>query len=351
MPKNFKIDIFASDVKEARSMARSPAGILYVSTRTLGSVHAVFDFNGDFKADRVIEIAKGKFMPNGIAYRDGSLYLSEVNKLWRYKDIDSRMLSIVNKSVVTDMDAHLQPTLLTDKFPSDFHHGWKYIAFGPDGRMYIPVGAPCNACLRTDPRYATIMRQTNPNSWDFEVFASGVRNSVGFDFHPVTGDLWFTENGRDFLDHNIPPDELNWAPHSGLHFGYPYCFGNNVPDPELNVNRSCGHSVPAAQDLLPHAAALGVKFYTGNMFPPEYHNQVLIAEHGSWNRIPVSGYRVSLVKLEGNKAISYEEFIGGFVENDIGLGRPVDLLQLPDGSLLISDDLGNRIYRVTYSEK
>jgi glucose/arabinose dehydrogenase len=246
--------------------------------------------------------------------------------------------------------------VVTDDLPSDRPHGWKYIAFGPDGLLYVPVGAPCNICERPDP-YAAILRM-KPDGSGREVFARGVRNTVGFDWQPGTGVLWFTDNGRDALGDDRPHDELNRAPAPGLHFGYPYCHEGSIPDPEFGAGRSCADFVPPAQKLGPHVAALGLAFYTGTMFPPEYRGQLFVAQHGSWNRsaeVSHTGYRVMLVRIEGDQVVGYEPFIEGWLGTAPGAavarqawGRPVDVLQLPDGSLLISDDRAEVIYRVVY---
>jgi glucose/arabinose dehydrogenase len=214
----------------------------------------------------------------------------------------------------------------------------------------VPVGAPCNICLRdNDERYASIMRM-NPDGSELEVFAHGIRNTVGFTWHPGTQELWFTDNGRDMLGDNVPPDELNRAPSAGLHFGYPFVHGGDIPDPEFGEGVDINQYVKPAQNLGPHVAALGMRFYTGNMFPEEYRNQIFIAEHGSWNRSKKIGYRVMLVKLNGNEAVSYEPFAEGWLQGDAVSGRPVDVLIMPDGSMLVSDDYGGVIYRIIYSK-
>ena len=236
--------------------------------------------------------------------------------------------------------------------PADRSHGWKFIRFGPDDKLYVPVGAPCNICERTDdPRYTSILRM-NPDGTGLEIYATGIRNTVGFDWNPSDGSLWFTDNGRDNLGDNIPPDELNRADRIGLHFGYPYCHGGYIKDPEFGEKRDCSEFIPPQMKLGPHVAALGMRFYSGTMFPAEYRNQIFIAEHGSWNRSEKIGYRVTLVRLdENNQAASYENFITGWLqEGDNVLGRPVDLEQMPDGSLLISDDYADMLYRLSYEE-
>ncbi len=335
LPPGFHIEVFADDVPGARSLALSATGTLFVSSRGEGRVYAVVDTNSDFKADRIYILAEDLFMPNGIALRDGSLYVAEVNRVIRFDNIESNLASPP------------QPIVVSTAFPSDASHGWKFIRFGPDGKLYIPVGAPCNVCTREDQRYATIMRM-NPDGSALEVYARGIRNSVGFDWHPTTGELWFTDNGRDMLGDDIPPDELNHAPQAGLHFGFPYCHGGTILDPEFGSGKNCLMYTPPARPLGPHVAALGMRFYTGTMFPAEYRHQIFIAEHGSWNRSKPIGYRVSLVRIEDNKAISYETFADGWRAGGEVSGRPVDLEQLPDGSLLLSDDYAGKIYRIHY---
>ncbi len=350
LPPGFSIAVYASDVPNAREMARSPSGILYVGSRTAGKVYAVVDRDGDFRADRVVTIASGLEMPNGVAYRDGSLYVAEVSRILRFDGIDDHL------------DDPPRPVVVRDDFPTDRHHGWKYIAFGPDGKLYVPVGAPCNICDPQDPIYATITRM-DPDGSHREIFAEGIRNTVGFAWHPETGVLWFTDNGRDMLGNDRPPDELNRAPKRGMHFGYPYCHGGDIPDPELGAPGACAKYTPPVQKLGPHVASLGPLFYTGTMFPAEYKNQIFIAEHGSWNRDTPIGYRVTLVRLAGGgagqgdpvHATSYEPFAQGWLPGNgtsrgagDAWGRPVALLQLPDGSVLLSDDRAGVIYRITY---
>lgn len=335
LPPGFAIEVYATGVRNARSMTLGQGGVLFVGTRQAGAVYAVVDRDRDQKADQVYTIASGLNMPNGVAFRDGALYVAEVNRVWRYDGVETRL------------DNPPQPVLVTDALPSDRHHGWKFIAFGPDGLLYLQVGAPCNICERDDPRYASILRM-RPDGTGLEVFASGVRNTVGFDWHPETRELWFTDNGRDMLGDDLPPDELNRAPSKGLHFGFPYCHGGDLPDPEFGAKRSCREFVPPVQKLGPHVAAIGMRFYTGRMFPPEYRNQIFIAEHGSWNRSKKIGYRVSLVRLEASRAVSYEPFAEGWLQNERAWGRPADVLVMPDGALLVSDDLAGVIYRVTY---
>ncbi|MCZ6694979.1 MAG: sorbosone dehydrogenase family protein [Acidobacteria bacterium] len=338
LPPGFSIAIYAEDVPDARSMSRSPNGTLFIGTRSDGRVYAVLDDDGDHRADRVITIARGLDMPNGVAFRDGALYLAENSRVTRYDDIEARL---------TDPPT---PIVINDTFPTKGHHGWKFIRFGPDDLLYVPVGAPCNICDREDPRYASIMRM-RVDGEELEIFARGVRNTVGFDWHPGTKKLWFTDNGRDDLGENKPPDELNHAPKQGMHFGYPYCHGEGIPEPRKKIRgaRTCKEFTPPAQELGPHVAALGMRFYTGSMFPGKYRNQIFIAEHGSWNRTIPIGYRIMVVTLRGNEVTEYESFADGWLQDDGPWGRPVDLLVMPDGSLLVSDDEAGVIYRIRYS--
>jgi glucose/arabinose dehydrogenase len=335
LPPGFAIDSYAEDVPGARSLARGPDGIVFVGTRG-GKVYALVDPNHDQRADRVVTLAEGLFLPNGVAFQNNSLYVAEVNRILRYDDIAARL------------DDPPAPVVVSDAFPDTAVHGWKFIAFSPDGKLYVPVGAPCNACVPPSPDFAAIHRM-NPDGSGLELYAAGIRNTVGFDWDPLTGELWFTDNGRDFLGENLPPDELNIAPAPGLDFGFPYCYGENVPDPDLNAGGSCAGYVPAALPLPAHVASLGMRFYTGEMFPDNYKNQVFIAEHGSWNRIVPTGYRVSLVRRENATPVSYEVFAEGWLQGRSAWGRPVDVLVMPDGALLVSDDLAGAVYRISYT--
>jgi len=337
LPEGFQIRMYADDVPNARSLELTPNGTLFVGNRAGDKVFAVLDTDDDYEADEVNTITSGKRMPNGVAFRNGDLYVAEVSRVLKFPDIES------------NLDDPPEPEVINDNFPSDGHHGWKYIAFGPDGKLYVPVGAPCNICERDQQVYSNLQRM-DPDGSNKEVYATGIRNTVGFDWHPETGELYFTDNGADNLGDNRPPDELNYAPEPGMDFGYPYCHGGDMPDPDLGDEADCSEFTPPIQKLGPHVAALGMEFYDGEMFPEEYHNQAFIAEHGSWNRTNKIGYRVSLVTFdeEGN-ATDYRPFADGWLQGEQDWGRPVDVELMDDGSMLVSDDANGQIYRIIYT--
>ncbi|HMB55478.1 MAG TPA: PQQ-dependent sugar dehydrogenase, partial [Thermoanaerobaculia bacterium] len=307
----------------------------FVGTRdNPGKVYAVVDADGDGFGETVHVIDSGLDMPNGVAFRDGALYVAEVSRILRYDAIDERL------------DDPPEPTVVTADYPSDRHHGWKFIAFGPDGWLYVPVGAPCNVCDEGGV-YSSITR-IRPDGSEREVYAHGVRNTVGFDWRPGTDVLWFSDNGRDWLGDDSPSDEMNRAPEAGMHFGFPYCHGGDMSDPEFGAGHPCSDYTPPAQKLGPHVAALGLRFYGGEQFPAEYQGQIFLAEHGSWNRSTKIGYRVMLLRLDGEKVISYEPFASGWLQGENAWGRPVDVEVASDGSLLVSDDRAGAIYRITH---
>jgi glucose/arabinose dehydrogenase len=336
MPQGFRISLYSEDIPGARSMALGAEGTVFVGTRGEGKVYALRDRDGDYRAEEVLTIAEDLRSPNGVAFRDGDLYVAEVGRVLRYGDIESRLYDSPD------------PVIVNDTFPKDGHHGWKYIAFGPDGKLYVPVGAPCNVCERKDNRYASIMRM-NRDGTGLEIFARGIRNTVGFDWHPESGELWFTNNGRDWMGDDVPPDTLHRAAQPGLHFGFPFCHGVRIPDPDFGSPKGCDRFASPAMELGSHVAALGMKFYTGAMFPPEYRGQIFIAEHGSWNRSKPVGYRITRVRLEGNRAKDYRVFAQGWLQGRWAWGRPVDLLLLHDGSMLVSDDRAGAVYRITWN--
>ena len=338
LPPGFNIEIFSSDVPGARSMTLGEKRTLFIGTRDQGKVYAIVPGKGAKEKPKVITIASGLNMPNGVAFRNGSLYVAEINRVLRFDNIESNLR---NPPL---------PVVVNDSFPTETSHGWKFIRFGPDGKLYVPVGAPCNVCERKDQRFATIMRM-NHDGTGLQVFASGVRNSVGFDWHPHTNELWFTDNGRDRLGENTPPDELNRAAIAGQHFGFPHLHGRSVVDPKYGKGQKKDKFILPEIELGPHVAALGMRFYTGNTFPAHYRNQIFIAEHGSWNRDDPLGYRVTVVRLKNGKAVAYEIFAEGWLQKGAAWGRPVDLQVMPDGSLLVSDDKAGSIYRISYRKK
>ncbi|AAZ97679.1 L-sorbosone dehydrogenase, putative [Thiobacillus denitrificans ATCC 25259] len=329
LPPGFAIEVFAR-VPNARQMALGK-NTLFVGSMRAGKVYAI-----PLRGTRApVVIADGLEMPVGVAFRDGDLYVSAVGRILRLRDVEAKLARPP------------RPEVVSDAYPDETHHGWKFIAFGPDGKLYVPVGAPCNICAPDPERYAMISR-LDPATGTIEVVARGVRNSVGFDWHPQTRELWFTDNGRDWLGDEAPPDELNRLAEIGQHFGYPHCHGGNIADPQFGKTRRCAEFAPPVQNLGAHVASLGMRFYDGRQFPARYRNAVFIAEHGSWNRSEKNGYRVSVVRLQGNRAVAYEPFVNGWVQGDSAWGRPVDVLVLPDGSLLVSDDHAGAIYRVVY---
>jgi len=332
LPPGFHIDYYARDVPNARSMALGAKGALFVGTRTGGRVYALRDANGDGVAERRYLLAEGLDMPNGVAFRDGALYVAESGAILRYEGIEARLERPPKPAVVR-------------RLPAYRHHGWRYIAFGPDDRLYLSLGAPCNVC--ESPRFGRIVRM-RPDGSSMETVAFGVRNSVGFDWHPSTKMLWFTDNGRDWLGDDLPPDEINRLEREGTHFGFPFCHGGEVQDPGFN-DRPCGEFTPPALKLPAHVAPLGIRFYTGEQFPECYHGQAFVAEHGSWNRSEPVGYQVIVVQIKEGRVMDAAPFASGWLRLDGRvIGRPVDLMVMPDGALLVSDDRAGVIYRITY---
>lgn len=336
LPPGFELEVLADGLAGARSMAWGDDGTLFVGTRGAQRVYAL---RGALSGhpERFV-VADGLKTPNGVAFRDGVLYIAEPRRVLAVRD------------VAANLAQPPEPEVVIDELPfKNGLHAWKYIAFGPDSRLYVPVGAPCNICDQDG--FARILSMKADGS-DRRVEARGVRNSVGFDWHPATGELWFTDNGRDMLGDDVPPCELNRVAASGQDFGFPYCHGGTIADPKFGDQGSCDDAVAPAQNLAPHSAPLGMAFYTGDAFPASYRGQIFIAEHGSWNRSPAAGktgYRVTLVRLDGNRVVGYEPFLEGFLDGDEVLGRPVDVLPAPDGSLLVSDDERGAIYRIRYA--
>ena len=334
LPPGFKIEIWAADLKEARSMALGAKGTVFVGNRLHDEVLAVVA-RGDHR--EVKHIAKGLAAPNGVAFGNGTLYVAERERIIRFDDIENQL------------DEPPQPKVVLDGLPQQPSHFWKFLTLGPDGWLYFNQGAPFNIGL---PNYiqATILR-VNPATGILETYAQGVRQSVGSAFHPVTQQLWFTDNGRDWLGDDLPSDELNHAVAKGQHFGYPFCHQGDIIDPEFGKFRSCAEFTPPDVKLGPHVAALGMRFYTGEMFPTEYKNNIIIAEHGSWNRTQKSGYNLTRVELgPAGNVLKSEVFMSGVLQGDDFWARLVDVLVMPDGALLVSDDWNGVIYRISYQK-
>ena len=335
LPPGFTIAVYADSVNDARSLALGERGTVFVGSRDAGVVYALRDTNRDGRVDQTMTLLRRLVVPNGVAFSGGALYVAEVGRILRYDSIETRL------------EHPPKPVVVTDRLPRDGHHGWRYIGFGPDGWLYIGSGAPCNICNPPSPLSAAILR-VRPEGGDIEVFARGVRNTVGFDWQPETRELWFTDNGRDWLGPDAPPDELNRAPQAGRHFGFPFCHGGTILDSEYGSGHACPEYAAPEQLLDAHVAALGMRFYTGTMFPPEYRGHIFIAEHGSWNRVIPVGYRITLVRLQNGRTVSYRTFAKGWLRGGSPWGRPVDLLLMPDGALLLSDDKAGVVYRIAY---
>lgn len=335
LPKGFHIAVYADKVESARELAVTDSGLAFVGSRKAGKVYALVDADKDGVAEKVVTVAEGLNKPIGVTLLNGALYVGEISRIIKFDDIEKTYASKPAYKVIKS------------DLPTDTWHGEKYIKAGPDGKIYVPIGAPCNVCDKDDEAYAKIWRM-NPDGSNWELFARGVRNTVGFTWHPQTKEMWFTDNGRDELGDNLPSDELNIAPRPGMHFGFPYCHAGALLDPQFGQGKNCdSYSAPVAA-LGPHVASLGLAFYTGTQFPEQYRNQLLIAEHGSWNRANKIGYQVRLLTLHGNKVLSDTAFIDGFLQNEEVSGRPVDVAVMPDGSILVSDDHAHKVYRVTY---
>ena len=339
-PEGFKVEVWAEGVPEARSLALGEKGTVFVSNRNLANVYAIIDSGGKREVKTLL---KGMKAPNGIVFDKGTLYVAERHRIMRYDDIESKLENPGSGAVVID---NLDPT-------NQPGHFWKYLSMGPDGKLYFNIGSPQNITMPTY-NEASIVR-VDPKTGNLENYAQGVRNSVGMDFHPVTKQLWFTEHGRDWMGTDLPHDELNVVKTKGEHFGFPYCHQGDVLDPVYGKNRRCDEFSPPVLNLGSHIAPLGMKFYTGSMFPAEYKNSMLIAQHGSWNRDPKIGYNVIRVNVDAAGKATKHPFIDGFLENDRAdppmWGRPVDVLQMKDGSILFSDDYNGIIYRVSYAKK
>jgi glucose/arabinose dehydrogenase len=332
VPAGFTVTLWAHGIPNARAMTWGDKGTLFVSSRVAGQVYAVVDRGGQRE---VKVIAKGLTMPNGVAFKGGTLYVAEISRITRLEGIEDKL------------DAPPAPAVVYDLLPRDAPHGWKYLSFGPDDKLYFNIGAPCNIC-RPPETHASIVR-VNPDGTGFEYFARGVRNSVGHDFHPVTRELYFTNHGRDRLGEDVPSDTLHHAPRAGLHFGYPHCHQGDVADPDFAQGRACSEFSPPLLRLGAHVAANGIHFYRGGMFPAAYKHRAFIAQRGSWNRTQMSGFRVVMVTLAPGQAPAQEVFAEGWQSGGKFWGRPVYVTEMKDGSLLVSDDYTGAIYRIAYS--
>lgn len=335
VPQGFHVSIYSDQVPNAREMALGTHDTVFVGSMREGKVYALTGMNAHGRAEHVYVIAKDLEMPVGVAFHDGALYVSAVSRILKYPDIENHL---------SDPP---KPVVVTDKLPTKTHHGWRFIAFGPDGKLYVPIGAPCNIC-EPGPDFAKIIRM-NPDGTGWQTVATGIRNTVGFDWQPGTHTLWFTNNGRDLLGDNTPDDTLNRVDKPGENFGYPYCHAGDVLDPQFGKGHACSEFAQPALRLGAHVAPLGMRFYVGRMFPKSYEGAIFIAEHGSWNRSTKVGYRVVVVHTsKAGKVTGAQPFLTGFLDGQKTLGRPADVQPLRDGSLLVSDDDNGVIYRVTF---
>jgi len=335
VPQGFNIEVYAAGMTNAREMAVGDKGTVFVGSRLVDKVYAIV--NKDGKRE-VKVLASGLYRPNGVAFKDGTLYIAELSKISKIEKVED------------NLDNPPKPTVIYDSLPKDEAHGWKFIAIGPDNKLYVPVGQPGNNVLH-DADHGQI-RRIDLDGKNAEVYALGVRNTVGFDWHPETKQLYFTDNGRDWLSEDVPEDELNRVTKKGEDFGAPYCYQGNLPDPEFGWGHSCSEFVAPVGLMGPHSASLGMRFYTGSMFPKSYRNTIIVARHGSWNRSKKFGGDVVVVHLDKDgKVKSMEPLVTGFLEDNKYIGRPDDVLQLKDGSILVSDDWNGVVWRITYGKQ
>jgi len=336
LPPGFSIEIYAEGVENARQMVRGDRGTIFAGSRQTGTVWAITDTDGDQRAEQVRLVDEDLNMPSGIEFLNGSLYVAAVSRILRYDNIESLL------------DQPPDPVVVTDALPSKKHHGWKYLRFGPDGKLYIPVGVPCNICQEEG--YGEI-RRMNLDDSSMETYAVGVRNSVGLAFHPQNGQLWFTDNGRDRLGDDLPADELNFAAQAGMHFGFPYCHQGDLLDKKFGKGKNCEDYETPVVKLQPHGAALGLAFYTGEMFPSEYSGRLFITQHGSWNRSKKVGYQIIVLDVQpSGEVMDVQVFASGWLQNEESWGRPNDVLVMADGALLVSDDQAGVLYRISYTQ-
>lgn len=334
LPPGFNIEVYAAGMANARSMTVGNKGTVFVGTRLVGNVYAIANKDGKRS---VKTLASGLYRPNGVAFKDGTLYIAELSKVSKVEKVED------------NLDNPAKLTMIYDNLPKDEAHGWKFIGIGPDNKLYVPVGQPGNNVLHDDAHGQ--IRRINLDGSGMEVVARGVRNTVGFDWHPETKQLYFTDNGRDWLSETVPEDELNRVTKIGEHFGAPYCLQGNIIDQDLGWGKDCKDYTPPVGLMGPHVASLGMRFYTGSMFPKAYKNAIFIARHGSWNKSRKEGGDVVVVKLNKDGTVkSREPFLTGFLENNSYVGRPVDVLPMKDGSMLVSDDWNGAVYRITYGK-
>jgi glucose/arabinose dehydrogenase len=332
VPKGFNLELYASGMPNARSLALGSKGTVFVGSRLQDKVYAITNKNGKHEAKVLVS---GLYRPNGVAFKDGTLYIAELSQISKIDNVEDKL------------DSSPKPVVIYNDLPKDEAHGWKFLAIGPDNKLYVEVGQPGNNVLH-DKDHGQL-RRLNLDGSGAEVIAFGVRHSVGFDWNPTTKELYFSDNGRDWMSEDVPEDKLNRLTKVGQDFGAPYCYQGNIPDPEFGWGHSCSEFVPPILLTGPHSAGLGLRFYTGSMFPAKYKNAIFLARHGSWNRTKKFGGDILVVYLNKDGTVkSSEVFLSGFLQNNNYIGRPVDVMNMPDGSMLISDDWNGAVYRLTY---
>jgi glucose/arabinose dehydrogenase len=332
VPKGFNLELYASGMPNARSLALGSKGTVFVGSRLQDKVYAITNKNGKHEAKVLVP---GLYRPNGVAFKDGTLYIAELSQISKIDNVEDKL------------DSSPKPVVIYNDLPKDEAHGWKFLAVGPDNKLYVEVGQPGNNVLH-DKDHGQL-RRLNLDGSGAEVIAFGVRHSVGFDWNPTTKELYFSDNGRDWMSEDVPEDKLNRLTKVGQDFGAPYCYQGNIPDPEFGWGHSCSEFVPPILLTGPHSAGLGLRFYTGSMFPAKYKNAIFLARHGSWNRTKKFGGDILVVYLNKDGTVkSSEVFLSGFLQNNNYIGRPVDVMNMPDGSMLISDDWNGAVYRLTY---
>lgn len=336
LPEGFRIEVFADGLRgRPRFMTFDTAGNLYVTMASAGKVVALPDRDKDGRADRVIPFASGMKLPHGIDFREGWIYVAETGKVLRFRDLDGDLKADVKEEVIRAL-------------PAGGLHWSRTLRFGPDGKLYVSIGASCDACGAKHPRRAAILVYEEDGRGE-RVFARGLRNSVGITWHPQTGELWAVDNGSDFLGEDQPPEEINIV-RRGRHYGWPYCYGSRIPHPELGWRSFCVEKTqPPVFEMQAHSAPLGLTFYTGRMFPPEYRGDLFIAFHGSIYRTVLTGYKVVRVRVKEGRPVGIEDFATGWYTGLTIIGRPTDVIVARDGSLFVSDDLKGRIYRISFA--